>query len=193
MSAYAAVSDSGGTSINLSQLPEEDQDIVKGILGNRVLGIKTEVVYIFFDLDEYKNFDCSVPTIHDGKTSFKFTLGNRVASIPPHEASKGGSDVKIERKGKDIVIGDRIKLEKNRIQNLVNPSDPTHNGANRGFNSPPRQKVAGRNAYEIRQDLIENAIEVIKLSSSPKNSDPCSIADEVLEVAARLYEFVEHK
>ncbi len=190
VSALIGVSDDGCATVNTSQLPDEDKQIIQEVTK---LNFSINVIpgMFFVRFDEYKNFEFSFEVFQ--KEGKRFTIGNRVASIPPHEAKMGmGSDVKIERKGKDILIGDRIKLERGRIQNLVQPTDPTNNGANRG-GIQPRTKVSGRNAYEIRQDIIENAIEVIRLSNISKGKDCNTITDDVLDVAERLYDFVEHK
>jgi hypothetical protein len=188
--SLVSVSENGKTRISMTQLPEGDRLILKQsyeAAGGRDRDVESKSFLASFD--EYKNFNIE---FHTSSPTFYFTIGNRVASIPPDEASRFGNagGVNVERKGKDIVIGDRIKLEKNRIQNLVNPTDPTNNGANRG-GTPPRPKVSGRNAYEIRQDIIENAIDIIRLSNNAKGTN--EITDDVLDIAERLYEFVEHK
>lgn len=175
-----AVSDDGVSYINLSQLPEADRSIVRESSGNWIKqGFLAK-------LDEYKNFSCESSASED--RDVKFTLGNRVSSIPPSESNRFGNvDVKVERKGKDILIGDRIKLEKERIQNLVSPVDSTNHGANRG-GFQPRAKVAGRNAYEIRADILEMAIDWAKHAGKAGQDE-----DDVLTIADAFYSFVEHK
>jgi len=181
ISALVAVSDDNGAWIYLSQLPDADKEVVLKMTETSVSGFRVLI-------DQYKNFECSAGHNDKGVPKFHFTLGNRVASIPPHEASRFGNvDVKVERKGKDILIGDRIKLEKGKIQNLVNPIDPTNNGANRG-GFVPRQKVSGRNAYEIRADVLELAVDWAKT-----NGDKKMDTDDVLDIAEAFYSFVEHK
>lgn len=182
-----SVSDNGAAFINLNQLPTLDRVTVMNMTGGNVIN------KFLAEFDQYKNFKCSA-TNKDTKQDIHFILGNRVASIPPDEI-KVGSDVKVEKKGKEIVIGDTIKLETNRIQNLLQQTNNNNNNninetTNHGIVSRP--KVSGRNAYEIRQDLIENAIDVIRLSDT-KDSDYNSMTDNILYVAERLYEFVERK
>jgi len=177
MCSLIAVSDDDSAYVSLLQLPEGDREIIMNRTNFQVThGFRAK-------FDQYKNFLCSADNC-----PVEFTLGNRVASIPPNEAGKGGSDVKIERKGKDIVIGDRIKLEKNRIQNLVNPTDPTNNGANRGSGFVSRPKATGRNAYEIRADVLEMALDWAKTHGDKKLD-----TDDVLDIAEAFYGFVEHK
>lgn len=182
--SLVSVTDDGNAFINMSQLPKEDQDIVFHMTGKKVLnGFRAA-------FDDYKNFDCYIgDNVDKESSSTRFTLGNRVASIPPHESSRFGNvDVKVERKGKDILIGDRIKIERNKLQNLASPTDPTNNGANRGLGFQPRQKVSGRNAYEIRADVLEMALDFAKTQGDKKLD-----SDDVLDIAEAFYGFVEHK
>lgn len=181
VSALIAVADGDGAWVSFGQLPAADKELVISLTNPNTTGF-------WASLDQYKNFECSSDKFGDRSKQTHFTLGNRVASIPPNEASLTGADVKVERKGKDILIGDRIKLEKNRIQNLVNQPDPTNNGANRGQGFVARQKVAGRNAYEIRADVLEMALDWAKSSGEKKMN-----SDDVLEIAEAFYSFVEHK
>lgn len=181
LSAIIAVSDGGYVFLGDSQLPENDRLVLREAVQTHFGSVGFPASFRV-TLDEYKNFEFSFD-----KDSRKITLGNRVASVPPNESSPGGLDVKVERRGKEILIGNQIKLERSRIQNLVNQPDPTNNGANRGGFSP-RQKVAGRNAYEIRSDVLEMALDWAKNSDNKKLD-----TDDVLEIAEAFYSFVEHK
>jgi hypothetical protein len=197
VSALIAVCDCSPAPVSLKQLPDGDRNIINELV-YKLVGNRYDTKTFWVKFDDYKNFEFSMETDTQKTKEIKknevhFTIGNRVSSIPPAETSRFGNDVKIERKGKDILIGDRIKLEKNKVQAAVQPSHEDHRPASRNGGFTPRQKVAGRNAYEIRQDLIENAIDVIKLSNSTKNSNSDDITDEILNVATRLYEFVENK
>jgi hypothetical protein len=191
ISSLISVTDNGTASINFSQLPEGDRKIVN-IVASKVSGRAINLSGFSAEMDEYKDFKCiarfpNYPTI-------EFALGNRVSSIPPSESSRFGntSEVKVERKGKDIVIGDRIKIEKNRIQNLVQPTDSTNNGSNRSGNQS-KQKVVGRNAFEIRQDIIENAIEIMRMSNPKSSLNIEDMTDDILKISSKLYDFVENK
>jgi len=177
-----SVSDDGNAFINMCQLPKEDQDIILHMTEQKILS------GFHVKLDSYKNFDCYIGKNVDKESILaKFTLGNRVASIPPYEVSRFSNvDVKVERKGKDILIGDRIKIDRNKMQNFVNSTDSTNKRENRGQEVVPRQKVSGRNAYEIRADILEMAIDWAKLQGEKKLED-------VLSIAETFYSFVEHK
>ena len=166
-----------GSVIAMSQLLEGDRKIINDIVQDMTKK-RVEIFSIWASFDEYKNFVTHIASSNPSVDEVEFTLGNRVASIPPNESSRtGGSDVKVERKGTSILIGDRIKLEKERIQNLAQSNDTTSNNVNR---NPPRpQKTSGRNAYEI------------SMGSDKYNVDEFS--DEVLRVSEKFYEFVENK
>ncbi len=188
MSALAAVAGESGTLIQLSKLPEDDQLIIRDVLGDSIYGASSAAVHIFFNLDEHKNFECDIPVANAKSPRIKFILGNRVASIPPDEALYGKSDVKIEQKGGDIIIGDRIKLEKNKIQNSIQPVESVSSVSPPHSDARPKQKVSGRNAYEIRADVLEMALDFVKFLNKKGTS-----SDDVLDVADAFYEFVEHK
>ena len=175
-----------GSIISMTQLPEGDRKIINDVV-NDIAKKKIEVFSLWASFDEYKNFETHVASSNPSVDEIGFTLGNRVASIPPNESSRtGGSDVKVERKGTSILIGDRIKLEKERIQNLAQSNDTTSNNVNR---NPPRpQKTSGRNAYEIRADVLDMALELIKHRGHKDVS-----SDDVLDIAEAFYDFVEHK
>lgn len=178
-----SVSDDGDVFVNMSQLPMADRDIILNMTNHKVSnGFRAT-------MDEYKNFDCYIGDNVDKESSSKqFTLGNRVATTPPHESSRFGTvDVKVERKGKEILIGDRIKLERQRIQEMVK-TETNNNSAQSKSGFQPRPKVAGRNAYEIRSDVLEMALDWAK-SRQDKNMD----SDDVLDIAEAFYSFVEHK
>lgn len=54
-----------------------------------------------------------------------------------------------------------------------------------------RKSSGGKNAYEIRESILEKAINIIKVSGFTDNTD--RTVDKVLQVASKLYEFVENK
>lgn len=52
---------------------------------------------------------------------------------------------------------------------------------------------SGKNAYEIRDSVLDKALEIVKLSPDTPQLSSVKILDEVLLIADRLYEFVENK
>lgn len=190
ISSLIAVSDKGIANINLNQLPEADRSIISKVSA----GYAAKGFSVSFD--SYKNFVCYaddnvVCYTNDNryeKGSGKFILGNRITSIPPNESNRfGNSDVRVEDKGKQIVIGDKIRLEKDRIQNLVASVDNTSASPIReGYQ--PRHKVAGRNAFEIRTDILEISYDFVKTNSKGEMK-----VEDVVDVAWQLYNFVENR
>ena len=189
----SALTGVGSVYIAMSQLPEGDRKIINDIVQDMTKK-RVEIFSIWASFDKYKNFVTHIASSNPSVDEVEFTLGNRVASIPPNESSRtGGSDVKVERKGTSILIGDRIKLEKERIQNLAQSNDSVQNN-NNGYRNPPRpQKASGRNAFEIREDILESAIDVVKISMGSDKYNVDEFSDEVLRVSEKFYEFVENK
>ena len=57
--------------------------------------------------------------------------------------------------------------------------------------APPVEKTINKNAYEIRESILEKSIDVIKFSKI--DGDLEFIVDKILKVASKFYEFVENK
>ena len=51
----------------------------------------------------------------------------------------------------------------------------------------------GRNAFEIRQDIIENAIEIMRMSNPKSSLNIEDMTDDILKISSKLYDFVENK
>jgi len=78
-------------------------------------------------------------------------------------------------------------IEKSKMQSLAQVADPQSNG-NYYRERDKKQKVAGRNAYEIRADVLEMALDWVK-----ENKKSGTDENDVIEVAEAFYKFVEHK
>ena len=52
---------------------------------------------------------------------------------------------------------------------------------------------SGKNAYEIRDSILDKAVEIVKLSTDVKDSNSTILAGHVLVIADKFYEFVENK
>lgn len=187
LSALIGVSERGKVTITLGELPGGERQMVSNIL-EKLSGVSWPMSKRFsVKFDQYKNFEISATNTTTGE-EMVFSLGNRVTSIPPNESSRfRNTDVKVEKKGKEILIGDRIKLEQDRIQSLAQTEQASGGQAPRG-GFQPRQKVSGRNAYEIRADILEMALDWVKHSNKNNMTE-----EDVLEIAETFYRFVEHK
>jgi hypothetical protein len=184
--ALISVSSAGSTTVNMSQLPENDRILVNSAV-QKITGKPYEGKALLAKFDDFKNFIFETRN-SNSKNDVCFTFGNRVSSIPPNESSRfGSSDVKVERKGKDVVIGDRIIVDKSKLQTLAQTyNEPQSNG--RDWSKEKKPKVSGRNAYEIRADVLEMALDWIKYKNEPSSDE-----EEVLRIAEFFYEFVEQK
>ncbi len=187
ISALIGIEDNGSAIIVLNKLPEDDQEKIKSII-KKHSHPSYFPTHINVRFDKYKNFQFDVDK--NGEL-IPVCFGNWVASIPPEEAAKSrsGLEVKIEQNGQEILIGDKIKLEKNRIQNLLQtPDSLSASGPSQHKTVTPRQKTSGRNAYEIRADIMELAVDwALHLNRTTMNEN------DVLSIAEAFYKFVENK
>lgn len=51
----------------------------------------------------------------------------------------------------------------------------------------------GKNAYEIRDSILDKAVDIVKMSTDAKTLSSMQISNEVLLIADKFYEFVENK
>ena len=59
--------------------------------------------------------------------------------------------------------------------------------------SPQETKSINKNAYEIRESIIQKSIDIINSSTDISKVDVNVTVDNILRVAEKLYEFVENK
>ena len=57
----------------------------------------------------------------------------------------------------------------------------------------PKTKSINKNAYEIRESIIQKSIDIINSSTDISKVDVNVTVDNILRVAEKLYEFVENK
>lgn len=57
----------------------------------------------------------------------------------------------------------------------------------------PSVKTVNSNAYEIRESIIEKSIDIVKYSTIDSKCDTDTMVNKILDVASKLYEFVENK
>lgn len=102
------------------------------------------------------------------------------------------SSVPIENEGDKISVGGKILIDRKNIQKLVGNESSKKETEDTGFIR--KQSVSGRNAFEIRDDIVGKAMEIVEWSSLRKTDrNPDVITDEVLKIAQKLYKFVENK
>lgn len=57
----------------------------------------------------------------------------------------------------------------------------------------PDIKTVNKNAYEIRESIIEKSIDIVKYSLAGNSCDIDTMVNRVLDVASKLYRFVENR
>jgi hypothetical protein len=59
--------------------------------------------------------------------------------------------------------------------------------------APLIEKTVNKNAYEIRESILEKSIDIVKYSTMGSKCDTDTMVNKILDVASKLYEFVENK
>lgn len=109
----------------------------------------------------------------------------------------------------EVVVGETqtpaclVSKEETLVQTEAKPVAPTkefiHNTCyNMEDKKPTLQESpvvhsVNKNAYEIRESIIEKSIEVVKMSDGFISGDVKLNVDKILQVANKFYEFVENK
>ena len=176
---------------DLVNLPMDDQTLIKSLLPPELY---SDVSYFEVAFDENKDFILKFKSkkFKSGDTH-EFIMFNSVAHPRPEDLRDvGANTVPIEMDGDKIAIGGKIKLSPRTIRIVMGKSVPPAEeressdpiNAEEKFSS--KRSVAGRNAYEIRADVLQMALEwgVSKGLSSET---------EVLNIAKKFYQFVENR
>jgi hypothetical protein len=173
-------------------LPSVDQELIKSIIPPKFV---KELDYFEVEFDDDKDFNFKF-NAEDG-SHHEMIMFNSVAHPRPEDISNGQGEIRVDENGEKLVIGDKISITKmrNRFQRLagINPElkskSPIAESNRKNIDEdylPVRQPVAGRNAYEIRADVLQMAVDFMKKKE-------LSNEDEVLIVAKKFYSFVENK
>jgi hypothetical protein len=170
--------------VRMKGLPAVDQELVKEIVG-KLFDPSYRSISVKFDNN--KDFICEYDT---EKTSTPFILINTVAH-PRGEDICGTpyGDVPIKKDGDKIAVGDSIIIDKKNIKKLMgieSTKDSKKEEPEEDFQSR-RQPVSGRNAFELRTDILQLSMDYF--THNKKNMSP----DEVVKVAKTFYQFVENK
>jgi len=163
--------------IDIASLPEFDQNIIKGMVSGSPFE-NSKRFYVV--MDEVKDFQ--VIFSEDKEEGSIFYLFNTVIHPPFNQPS----DVPIEQDGNKVVVGNSLVLDPQRVQKLVGNAPP-EKAKNDEDDMPRRQVVSGRNAFEIRTDVLTLAVDWITHSNGKKTEE------EVMRVAKLFYSFVEDR
>jgi hypothetical protein len=171
---------------NMSNLPMLDQTLIKTLV-NPVF-LRSGEFKVKFDNDK----DFLLIFSSTGQGEFEMTMFNSVAHPRPEDLRDAGTGVvPIEKDGDKIAVGGKIHLNKKGIKRLIGV-EPLNRNATVAADPqvedlPRRQPVAGRNAFEIRSDVMQMALDYSVSSKSDLTPE------EIVDVAKKFYQFVENR
>lgn len=165
--------------VNMRSIPLVDQTLIKSLLPK-------EVDVSGFDVKFDDNKDFILIFNPQDNENITLTLFNTIAHPRPEDLTPN-SDVKVEADGERIAVGDKIKMNKRTIQKLFGHEQSEHS-VEKEEPSQRRQVASNRNAYEIRADVLQMALDW----SIAKNKSGLS-EEEVLQTAKKFYAFVENR
>jgi hypothetical protein len=174
--------------VGMRNIPSVDQTLIRSLLPKDV-----EVSGFDVKFDDNKDF-ILIFNPHDN-SDLTLTLFNTVAHPRPCDiTSTDGIDVvPVEEDGEVVKVGGRILVDKRTVRTIL--GQPCKDS------TPPQaveeqykkqQPSVNRNAYEIRADVLQMAIDWSKVEDSGggyrKPSD-----DQLLSLAKKFYSFVENR
>jgi hypothetical protein len=169
--------------INLKGLPLEDRNLILSLLPDNTENKHNAHISVAFDADH------DFILTYQGKDDNQQTTINLFNTVIHPNPVSVNIDVPVPVvKDKEKIFvggGGNIILDKTRIPKLIGV-EPHKNNTNEEY-TPRRQPVVGRNAYEIREDIMGMALEY---SLSNKNK---MTPEEIVGVAKIFYSFVENK
>ncbi len=169
--------------INLSGLPKTDVELIYSQLPVPLTNLNGPL-HFSVALDDQQDFKLKCEEFPDDKTTpsrvFNLRFFNSV--IRPENLS---SDIPVEQDGENVKVGSSLVFDKKRIQKLVGAS-VAEKPKKEEEEAPRRQTVSGRNAFELRTDILTLAVDWVKKSNNASEN-------EVLRVAKLFYSFVENK
>lgn len=168
---------------HLSNLPIADQTLIRSLI-SKDISVNFEKFEVRFD--ERKDFvlKFSTPPIYD-TDGVTLVMLNSVAHPRPEDL-KGVGVVPVEKDGDKIEVGGKIVLNRKGIERLIGVDNkPKSDSEEEPLQR--RQPVAGRNAFEIRSDVMQMALDYATHSKSHLTPE------EIVNVAKKFYAFVENK
>ena len=174
--------------VSMRNIPSVDQALIR-----RLLPKEAEVSSFDVKFDDNKDFILIFnPTTSDHLT---LTLFNTVAHPRPEDLVVN-ADVQVESQGDDIAVGGgKIKMNRKIIQRLFGHETSAEKSDSRDEqdDSPQRRPAAtNRNAYEIRADVLQMAIDWARIEDSGGGYKKPS-EDQLLQLARKFYSFVENR
>ena len=168
-------------SIRMEGLPVSDGNILRQSIPENLLEKDFDDIRVEFD--EQKDF--IVTFLEKDVVLHTIRLFNTV--IHPQNIHVPTSVVDVED-GDKISIGGKVVMDKNAVKKLIGFKPELAPKKEEEKEEPRRQQVTGRNAFEIRTDIMQMA-----LDWATKNGKPNMTPDEVVNIAKKFYTFVENK
>lgn len=167
-----------------------DQTLIKALVPSKFLG---DLDYFSVTFDDNKDFNMKF-SCRSESDPYLLTMFNSVAHPRPEDLKDMGAGVvPVEKDGDRIAVGGKILLNKKGIKRLIGV-EPLKRDAKRHEQEdeprPTRQPVAGRNAYEIRADVLQMAVDWASRDGARKDY---SSPEDVVDLAKTFYQFVENK
>lgn len=173
-------------SINLDGMPAGDKALILSLLPScAVVNLKRFDATLKVEFDSERDFILTYKHKDEPPVALKFF--NTVI----HPDKLPNTNVPVEQDGEKVVVGSGsplVVLDHKRIQKLIGvvpPEKPKKEEDDEVL--PRRQQVSGRNAYEIRADVLQMAFDWA--AQGNKYTTP----DDIIGVAKKFYEFVEDR
>jgi len=170
--------------VSFKQLPKEDQNILRESVKNTPY---SDISYFYVMLDEGRDFKFVFS--NDKEEGIVVHMFNAITHPQLGKQHIGlFNDVPIRADGEKIAVGNII-IDKKHIKQRIG-IDPSKKDVEQDDNNfSRRQSVAGRNAFELRNDLVQMSIDLL----FHNNKNDKVLPEEVVETAKVLYTFVENK
>ena len=185
--------------ISLSGLPKTDRDLILSLLPpDAPQKMSKGDTLISIEFTETKDFVLTYSPID----SLEIRVGDDKGWSPPvkpttiqlnffnaviHPEKQATTEVPVENDGEKVKVGSALVLDQRRIQKLVGNSPKEDLDEEKNTR---RQSVSGRNAYELRSDILAMALDYI---GERKVWSDYSTPEKVVNVAKVFYSFVENR
>ncbi|HNV97351.1 MAG TPA: hypothetical protein PL028_03090 [Bacteroidales bacterium] len=159
-----------GKNININGIPKNDRDIILSRLPFEAsIKLLKQEEFLNIEFDENKDF---IITYYKDETPIKLNFLNTII----HSSGDLNKNIFIEEKDKNSIIFNQ-KITGINTSEVVNKEEELIR----------RYPVVNRNAYEIRSDILQMAINWIEKQGNLGKKDEV----DILNLAKKFYEFVE--
>lgn len=180
-------------SISINGLPSVDRELILSQLPEGALKKLQEFnAHLKVEFDEARDFILTYSHIYVLSTKPEETKKEEVVLrffntvIHPQHVDKA---VVVEKDGEKISLGGKFQFDKKSIQRKIGLTDKHDTDDDTDDSLPPRrQPIAGRNAYEIRADVLQMAVDW-----AARNNQAIKTPDDVVSLAKKFYSFVEDR